>query len=181
MDTITLEQALKLFELPRHLGDTPEGEPVQANIGRFGPYIRYGQRNFVSLKDIDPHEITLEQALERIEAHKQMLRERIIQRFEDEDIEVLKGRYGPFVTDGSRNASVPKDREPSELTLEECRKLLAEAPARGRRGKKKAGTKKTGSKKSAKKKASKKKASKKKSSKKKATRNKATKKKTVKA
>jgi len=186
MDTITLEQALKLFELPRHLGETPEGEPVQANIGRFGPYIRYGQRNFVSLKDIDPHEITLEQALERIEAHKQMLRERIIQRFEDEDIEVLKGRYGPFVTDGSRNASVPKDREPSELTLEECRKLLAEAPARGRRGKKKVGKKKTDSKKSAKKKASKKKASKKKaskkkSSKKKATRKKATRKKTVKA
>jgi DNA topoisomerase-1 len=181
MDTITLEEALKLFELPRHLGETPEGEPVQANIGRFGPYIRYGQRNFVSLKDVDPHEITLEQALERIEAHKQMLRERIIQKFDDEGIEVLKGRYGPFVTDGSRNASVPKDREPSELTLEECRKLLAEAPARGRRGKKKAGKKKTDSKKSANKKTSKKKASKKKASKKKSTKKKAVKKKTEKA
>jgi DNA topoisomerase-1 len=182
MDTITLDEALKLFELPRHLGETPEGEPVQANIGRFGPYIRYGQRNFVSLKDVDPHEITLDQALERIEAHKQMLRERIIQRFDDEGIEVLKGRYGPFVTDGSRNASVPKDREPADLTLEECKKLLAEAPPRGRRGKKKA-SKKTEAKKAAKKKASKKKkkTSKKKAGKKKAAKKKAVKKKAVKA
>jgi DNA topoisomerase-1 len=171
MDTITLDEALKLFELPRELGETPQGEPVQANIGRFGPYIRYGQRNFVSLKDVDPHEITLDQALERIEAHKQMLRERVIQEFE--------GRYGPFVTDGSRNASVPKDREPAELTLEECKKLLADAPPRGRRGKKKAGGKKSANKKAAKK-STKKKSGKKKSSKKKSTKKKSAKKKSTK-
>ena len=173
MDTITLDEALKLFELPRHLGETPEGEPVQANIGRFGPYIRYGQRNFVSLKDVDPHEITLDQAMERIEAHKQMLRERIIQQFDGQDIAVLKGRYGPFVTDGSRNASVPKDREPADLTLEECKKLLAEAPPRGRRGKKTAGKKKTEAKQTKAKKGAKKKASKKKAGKKKAGKKKA--------
>jgi len=157
METIALDEALELFKLPRDLGETPEGEPVQANIGRFGPYIRYGKRNFVSLKDIDPHDITLEQALERITQHKKMLAERVIRKFESDGIEILKGRYGPYITDGSRNASVPKDSEPAELTLEQCRKLLDEAPPRGRRGK--FGKKKAGSKKSASKKAGKKKTS----------------------
>ena len=182
METITLEAALELFKLPRHLGETPEGEPVQANIGRFGPYVRYGTRNFVSLKDIDPHDVTLEQALELVAAHKQMLKDRIIKRFEAEDIEILKGRYGPFVTDGKRNASVPKDVEPESLDLETCQKLLAEAPPKGRRGKfgkkkagaRKAARKKTARKKAAKKKTSKKKLSRKKSSKKKASKKKAT-------
>jgi len=165
METITLDEALELFKLPRNLGETPEGEPVQANIGRFGPYIRYGQRHFVSLKQHDPHEITLEQALELIAEHKQQLKERVIRDFGDDGIQVLKGRYGPFVTDGKRNASVSKDVEPEGLTLEDCRKLLAEAPPKGRRGK--FGKRKTGGKKAAKKKASKKKPSKKKASKKK--------------
>jgi DNA topoisomerase-1 len=170
MDKITLEEALELFKLPRNLGETPEGEPVQANIGRFGPYVRYGQRNFVSLKEHDPHDITLEQALELVADHKQRMKERIIQEFTDEGIQVLKGRYGPFVTDGKRNASVPKDQEPEKLTLEECQKMLAEAPPKGRRGKfgkKKAGGKKSAGKKAAKKKSSKKKPGKKKASKKK--------------
>ncbi|MEN1728153.1 MAG: type I DNA topoisomerase, partial [Pseudomonadota bacterium] len=171
MDTITLEEALELFKLPRALGETAEGEPVQANIGRFGPYIRYGARNFVSLKEIDPHDVTLEQALELVAAHKQMLKDRIIKTFESEGIEILKGRYGPFVTDGKRNASVPKDVEPESLDLEQCKKMLDEAPPRGRRGK-------FGKKKAAKQKTSKKKASKKKRSKKK-TKKKASKKKTA--
>ncbi|MDT8450427.1 MAG: DNA topoisomerase I, partial [Wenzhouxiangellaceae bacterium] len=171
METITLDEALELFKLPRDLGETPEGEPVLANVGRFGPYIRYGKRNFVSLKDIDPHDVTLDQALELIREHKQMIAERVIKTFDAEGIEVLKGRYGPFVTDGSRNASVPKDAEPGDLTLEDCRKLLAEAPPKGRRGrfgKKKAGKKKA-SKKTSRKKSSKKKAAGKKTAKKTAT------------
>ena len=183
METITLEQALELFKLPRDLGETPDGEPVQANIGRFGPYIRYGARNFVSLKDIDPHDVTLEQALELVETHKQMLRERIIKVFKDEGIEILKGRYGPFVTDGKRNASVPKDVEPETLDLATCQKMLEEAPPRGRRGKfgkKKAGGKKAPAKKAGKKKSSRKKSSKKKASKKKTAKKKAGKKKTAK-
>ena len=176
METITLEEALELFKLPRELGQTPEGEPVQANIGRFGPYVRYGTRNFVSLKEHDPHDITLEQALELVAAHKQMLKDRIIKTFSEHDIQILKGRYGPFVTDGKRNASVPKDVEPESLDLESCQKMLAEAPPKGRRGKfgkKKAGAaKKTAKKKTAKKKATKKKAAKKKAAKKKAAKKK---------
>ena len=114
------------------------------------------------------HDISLSQALELIAAHQQMLRERIIKTFPENDIEILKGRYGPFVTDGKRNASVPKDLEPDRLDLAACLKLLAEAPARGRRGKfgkKKASPaavatkKKTARKKAGKKKAARKKAS----------------------
>ena len=172
METITLDEALALFKLPRALGDTPDGEPVQANIGRFGPYIRYGARNFVSLKDVDPHDVTLEQALELVAAHKQMLKERVIKAFADEGIEILKGRYGPFVTDGKRNASVPKDVEPDSLDLATCRKLLDEAPPKGRRGK--FGKKKTAAEKTAKK------TTRKKSASKKGTRKKAGKKKTAK-
>jgi len=175
METINLDEALELFKLPRELGETPEGEPVQANIGRFGPYIRYGQRNFVSLKEHDPHDVTLEQALKLVAEHKQMLKDRIIKAFESEGIEILKGRYGPFVTDGKRNASVPRDVEPESLSLEQCRKMLDEAPPKGRRGKfgkKKAGGKKTGGKKAAKKRSAKKAARKKKAGKKTATKKK---------
>jgi len=186
MEIITLDEAMELFKLPRNLGETADGEPVQANIGRFGPYIRYGTRNFVSLKEIDPHDVTLDQALELIAAHKKMLAERVIKKFEEQGIEILKGRYGPYVTDGKRNASVPKDTEAADLTLEQCVKMLDEAPPKGKRGRfgKKKSSKKTDSKKTAKKKAakkkksSKKKAGKKKSAKKKSSKKKAARKKT---
>ena len=178
MDSITLEEALDLFKLPRDLGETPQGEPIQANVGRFGPYVRYGQKNFVSLKEIDPLDVTHEQAMELIEQHKQMLKERVIKSFEGYGIEILKGRYGPFITDGNVNAKVPKDVEPETLDLATCQQLIAEAPPKGSRGKfgrKKAGKKKT-AKKTTKKKASKKKASKKKAAKKKTSKKTSTKK-----
>jgi DNA topoisomerase-1 len=178
MDHITLEEALELFKLPRDLGETDDGEPIQANIGRFGPYVRYGQRNFVSLKDVDPLDVTREQALELIAEHKQMLKDRVIKAFPDHGIEILKGRYGPFITDGNVNAKVPKDVEPDSLDLETCQKLIAEAPPKGRRGK--FGKKKATKKKTAKKKATKKKVAKKKATKKKATKKKASKKKAAK-
>ena len=178
MDHITLEEALELFKLPRDLGETPEGEPIQANIGRFGPYVRYGQRNFVSLKEVDPLDVTREQALELIAEHKQMLKDRVIKAFPEKGIEILKGRYGPFITDGNVNAKVPKDVEPETLDLETCQKLIAEAPPKGRRGK--FGKKKAAKKKAATKKVTKKKTTKKKATKKKATKKKASKKKTAK-
>ena len=141
ISTIEFAEALELFKLPRKLGETPDGEPVSASIGRFGPYVRYGDK-FVSIRDDDPYTIGLEKALEFIVEKKEADRQRIIQDFEDEGIQVLNGRYGPYVTDKSKNARVPKDREPASLTLEECKELLEKAPARGRRGaKKKAKTK----------------------------------------
>ncbi len=165
MDELTLEQALELFKLPRSLGETAEGEPVSANIGRFGPYVRYGDK-FVSLpKDESPYTVTLERALELVADKKRADAEREIRIFEEAGIKVLKGRYGPYVTDGQRNASVPKDRDPASVTLDEARQLLDAAPARGRRGKKKAAAKKAteqgAAKKAGKKKTAKKRASKK--------------------
>ncbi len=165
MNEIELEDALELFKLPRKLGKTPDGKSVSASIGRFGPYVRYGDK-YVSIRgDDDPYTIELPRALELIEAKKKADAERIIQDFEDEGIQVLNGRYGPYVTDKSKNARVPKDRDPKSLTLDECRELLAAAPARGRRGKKKA-TKKAAKKAAAKKPAKKKSARKKKKAKK---------------
>ena len=162
MDAITLDEALALFQLPRVLGETEDGEEVSANIGRYGPYIRYGKK-FVSLKDDDPYTVGLERALELIREKKIADANRVIQVFEEEGIQVLNGRYGPYITDGNKNAKVPKDREPKSLTLEECQAAIAAAPER--RGRKK---KATAKKAAAKKTATKKTAAKKKTSKKKA-------------
>ena len=160
MNDIDLETALELFKLPRKLGETPDGLAVSASVGRFGPYVRYGDK-YVSIRgDDDPYTIELPRALELIEAKKIEDANRIIQDFEDEGIQVLNGRYGPYITDKNKNARVPKDREPKSLTLEECKELLAAAPERGRRGKKKVAKKKA-AKKTTKKKTAKKKAKKK--------------------
>ncbi len=161
LETITLEEALELFKLPRELGFTPDGEAVSASIGRFGPYIRYGNK-FVSLKDEDPHTVPLSRALELIAAKKQADIDRILRTWEGSDVQILKGRWGPFITDGTKNARMPKDREPEDMTLAECEELLAAAPdKKSRRGGRKAATKKTPAKKAAKKKAARKKARKK--------------------
>lgn len=166
MNDITMEDALELFKLPRKLGETADGLPVSASIGRFGPYVRYGDK-YVSMREDDPYTIELPRALELIEAKKIEDANRIIQDFEDEGIQVLNGRYGPYITDKTKNARVPKDREPKSLSLEECKELLAAAPVRGKRGKKKAKTAKAPAKKAAaKKKAAKKKTAKKKAKKK---------------
>jgi DNA topoisomerase-1 len=178
LGTITLEEALALFKLPRDLGETSDGEEVAANIGRFGPYLRYGKK-FVSLpKEDDPYTVDLERALELIAAKQKADAERIIQVFEEQGIQILKGKYGPYITNGKKNLSVPKDREPDSLTLAECIELLANAPEKRGRGKK-ASSKKTASKKASKKKASKKKSTRKKVGRKKTGKKKAGKKKSA--
>ena len=138
MDLLTHEQAMELFKLPRKLGSTAGGEEIQANVGRFGPYVKYGAK-YVSLKTDDPYEITLERALEVIREKEIADANRLILDFPDAGIQVLNGRYGPYITDKARNAKIPKDKEPKTLTLEECQALLAAAPARtfgkwGRKG-----------------------------------------------
>jgi DNA topoisomerase-1 len=133
MDSITLDSALDLFKLPRELGATQEGEPVSANIGRFGPYVRYGNK-FVSIRGDDPYTITFERALELIAEKKIADANRLIRDFPDVGIQVLNGRYGPYVTNKQKNAKIPKDKTPAELTLEECQALLAAAPERRARG-----------------------------------------------
>ena len=178
MNEIDLQTAMELFKLPRKLGETSDGLPVSASVGRFGPYIRYGDK-YVSMKEDDPYTVELPRALELIAEKIKADAERLILDFEEQGIQVLNGRYGPYITDKQKNARVPKDREPKTLTLEECVELLAAAPERGRRGKKKV-TKKAAKKTATKKKATKKKAkkkAKKKPAKKKATKKKAAKKK----
>ena len=134
MDSITLAEALDLFQLPRTLGVTAEGDTVTVAIGRFGPYVKFGAK-YVSLKDPDdPYTVTLERALEAIEAKKLADANRIIIDFGVDDIQVLNGRYGPYITDRQRNARIPKERDPKSMTLEECRALLAAAPVRPQRG-----------------------------------------------
>jgi DNA topoisomerase-1 len=132
MDNITLADALELFKLPRTLGETLEGETIVANVGRFGPYVKYGSK-YASLKEDDPYTVTLERAREVIQQKKLADAHRIIQDFTAEGIQVLNGRYGPYITDRKKNAKIPKDRDPKSLTLEECRALLAAAPERGAR------------------------------------------------
>jgi len=162
MNEVTLEEALELFTLPRNLGETPDGLAVSASVGRFGPYVRYGDK-YVSIRgEDDPYTIELPRALELIEEKKIADATRIILDFEEAGIQVLNGRYGPYVTDKTKNARVPKDREPKSLTLEECRELLEAAPARGKKKTRKKTAKKTaGTKKPAKKKSKKKSAKKK--------------------
>lgn len=158
MHDVTMDNYEDLLVLPRELGETPEGETVSANYGRFGPYVKYDNK-FVSInkayqdQGIDPYNITLEQAMELVAAKKEFDANKYIKSFEGTNIEVLNGRFGPYITDGEKNAKIPKDREPKDLTQEECEKLLAEAPFRKGRGKKKAAKKKAVKKKTVKKKA----------------------------
>ena len=134
MDTLTLADALELFKLPRTLGKTESGDAIKVAIGRFGPYVQYAAKKYVSIKEDDPYTIDLPKALELIRAKEIADANRTILDFPAAGIQVLNGRYGPYITDKVKNAKIPKDREPHTLTLEECRELLAAAPDRSKRG-----------------------------------------------
>lgn len=126
VETITLEEALKLFTLPREVGKTEQGDPIQASIGRFGPYIKVGS-SFVSIKGEDPHTIDEAAAREFWIAHQKKQAEKYIKTFDKEGIQVLNGRFGPYITDGKKNAKVPKDTEPKDVTLEQAKEALSAA------------------------------------------------------
>jgi DNA topoisomerase-1 len=143
ISTITLEEALDLFKLPKALGEY-EGLPVSANAGRFGPYIRWGS-SFVSLpKGEDPLDATIELAIELIEAKKIADAEKFIAEFphEKEVIQVLKGRYGPYIKVGKKNYKIPKDKEAKDLSKEDCLYIMENQPEPRGRGAKKAPAKK---------------------------------------
>jgi DNA topoisomerase I len=155
MHTITLEEAIDLFRLPRVLG-TDQGEEVSVGIGRFGPFAKRGSVYASLKKEDDPYTIDLARAVFLVEEKEEIARNRIIKQWDGHDVQVLNGRYGPYLSDGKLNGKIPKDREPASLTLEEALQLLEETgkPARGRFGKKavakKAPAKKTATKKAAK-------------------------------
>ena len=146
IESVTLEQALEMFKLPRTVGQTKDGQDIKANIGRFGPYIQVGKL-FVSIKPEDPHTITLEKALELYDEKLKAEAEKNIADFGD-GVKVLNGRYGPYVTDGKKNAKIPKDTEPKSITHEQAKQMLADAPAaKGRFARKTSVAKKTPAKK----------------------------------
>lgn len=126
IETITLEEALKLFELPRNIGQFREKDVV-IGIGRFGPYIRHNSK-FVSLpKEVDPLEIQLDEAIILIEDKEKKDAEKIIQVFEEEpELQVLNGRFGPYIKFEKNNYKIPKGTDPKELTIDDCKKIIAE-------------------------------------------------------
>ncbi|MEL6105144.1 MAG: type I DNA topoisomerase [Planctomycetota bacterium] len=186
-EDLTLETACKLLELPRTLGNFPDNDqPIQAFDGRYGPYVKC-EKETRSLPDgVSPLEVTLEEAIKLLKEPKRRGRaapKEPLRVFEnkspvtDGEVKVLDGRYGPYVTDGDTNASLPKGSDPKELSFEAAIDLLAERAAKGgSKKKKKASKKKAAKKKAAKKKAAKKKGATKRSTKKKATKKKAAKK-----
>ncbi|MBP9132005.1 type I DNA topoisomerase [Candidatus Saccharibacteria bacterium] len=129
LEKITMEQALKAFELPRLVGQTKDGQDMNANIGRFGPYIKV-DKLFISIKPLDPHEITHEQALDLYDAKLKAEAEKNIADFGD-GVKVLKGRFGPYVTDGKVNATIPKKINPKDVTPEQAREMIAEKIKKG--------------------------------------------------
>jgi DNA topoisomerase-1 len=137
IETVTLEQALEMFQLPRTVGQTEDGQDIKANIGRFGPYVQVN-KTFVSIKPLDPHTITLDEARELYAAKLKKDAEKHINEFAS-GIKILNGPYGPYVTDGKKNARIAKDVDPKKLTEADAKKLLDEAPAKKnfRRGRKK--------------------------------------------
>ncbi|MBI5906639.1 type I DNA topoisomerase [Candidatus Saccharibacteria bacterium] len=131
MDNVTLEQALPMFELPRVVGKTSDGQEITADIGRFGPYVKV-DKQFFSIKDHDPMKITEAEAKKVIAEKEKAARERVIADFGK--LQILRGPYGPYVTDGKKNARIPKTEDPTKLTEKASQKLLDEAPANKGRG-----------------------------------------------
>lgn len=182
IEDLTLEMACKLLELPRTLGDFPDNDkPIQAFDGRYGPYVKCEKETRSLPAGVSPLEVTLEEAVKLLKEPKQRGRaapKEPLKVFEEKspvtegEVKVLEGRYGPYVTDGETNASLPKGTDPNDFPFSSAIDLLAERAAKGggkkKKKKKKAAKKKSAKKKSAKKKTAKKKATKKKGVKKKA-------------
>jgi len=188
MDTLKLEEALELFKLPRLVGEMPEdfsaqavdgsvfkvekGQPLTAKQGPFGPYLEYGPKLYAPIKGYDPLSITLDEAVDVVKAKVQADADKIVKTFAGTDVKILKGRWGPYITDVStkKNAKIAKDEDPLQLSLAECQQRLEAAPEPKRRGRaaKKTPAKKTAAKKTTTRKTTAKKAATKKASTKKA-------------
>ena len=133
MHTITLEDALELFKLPRKLGENA-GHEVSVGIGRFGPFAKRGTTYASLTKEDDPYTIDLARAVFLIEQKEEIARNRIIRQWDGSDVQVLNGRFGPYISDGKLNGKIPKDREPASLSLEEATQFLADTGKPVRRG-----------------------------------------------
>ncbi|SDX65999.1 type I DNA topoisomerase [Hymenobacter psychrophilus] len=134
IESLTIEEALDLFKLPRVVGEFEE-KSMTAALGRFGPYIRHDSKFYSLRKDQDPHTITGEEGVELIEAKRKADAERLIKSFdENPDIQVLNGRFGPYIVAGKKNVKIPKGEEPADLTLARCLELAEATPDKPARG-----------------------------------------------
>ncbi|AKN92085.1 DNA topoisomerase I [Xanthomonas oryzae pv. oryzicola] len=131
--SISIEDALELFKMPRALGQDKD-QDVSVGIGRFGPFARRGSVYASLKKEDDPYTIDLARAVFLIEEKEEIARNRVIKDFEGSDIQVLNGRFGPYISDGKLNGKIPKDREPASLTFEEVQQLLADTGKPVRKG-----------------------------------------------
>ena len=128
LEKVTLEEALEMFKLPRNLGVSDDGKPIEASIGRFGPYIKVGP-TFISIKDNDPLKITLKEAIAIYEEKKKTIDEKNIKEFKG-GIKILNGPYGPYVKSGKKNAKIPDGLDPKSLTEAQAKEILANPPQR---------------------------------------------------
>ncbi len=128
IDTVKLEEALEMFKLPRVVGQTDDGKDIKANIGRFGPYIQI-DKTYVSIKPLDPHKITLDEAKQLYAEKLEKDANKYIAEF-DSGIKIVNGPYGPYVTDGKKNAKIPKDTDPKTIDEAAAKKLIDAAPAK---------------------------------------------------
>lgn len=136
METITLDEALELFKLPRTVGEF-EGKNVTIGAGRFGPYVLHDKKYVSIPKDEDPLTLTLERAIELIESKRKAEEERHLKKFdEDPKLEVLNGRYGPYIVYDGKNYRIPRDLHPkaAELSYEQCMDIVNNPPAPKKRG-----------------------------------------------
>ena len=131
LEDVTFEQALEMFKLPRTVGTTDDGKEMKANIGRFGPYIVV-DKLFVSIKPHDPMKITEEEASELYAAKLEKEANKYIAQFKS-GIKIVNGPYGPYITDGKKNARIPKTTDPAKLTEADAKEILAKAPAKKKR------------------------------------------------
>ncbi|WP_161890703.1 type I DNA topoisomerase [Pontibacter russatus] len=134
VESLALEDALDLFKLPRIIG-TFENKEMTAAVGRFGPYIRHEGKFYSLPKTLDPMQVTAEEAIDLIQAKRKADAEKLIKSFEENpDVQVLNGRFGPYIVAGNKNVKIPKGKEPSELTLQECLDLAEATPEKKGRG-----------------------------------------------
>jgi DNA topoisomerase-1 len=137
IETISLDEALELFKLPRTIGVLEE-LPIETNIGRYGPYLRHNNKFYSLENGDDPLTITLDRARELISIKREQEAKRIIKAFdENEEYQILRGKWGPYLKAGKKNIKLPKDKEPEEFSYEECVALAEKAPAKNRRSRKK--------------------------------------------
>ena len=126
IETLTLDEAVKLFDLPRDLGEF-EGATVTIGVGHYGPYVKHNAK-FVSIpKEMSPTSITLEEAVELIKAHREAEAKKVLKAFdENPDIKVMNGRFGPYIVYKKQNVKIPKGKDAESLTLEDCMAIVAD-------------------------------------------------------